>query len=174
MPPRPRKTDREVTLRAWTGFASQGHVRVAFGAAKRPSVEQEAAVEYLRANDRAIANAVTARVLKEYPRLRREHNATIDDDGDDEVTAFERSIGIGGGRRLPAIRARGGLRDVMSLGCVHVLGAARSGIAYVGFQFACDWDEEHGAGILVHRKRVVAFGHADVAFTEWRATDDAA
>lgn len=172
--PRARKTDQQIKLRAWTGFASQDGARLSIDTGKGtvPGAPQTAAIEYLRAHDAAIASAALGRVLKEYPRLRRENNANVDYDEDDEVVAFERSIGIGGPRRLPAILTRSGLRDVMSLSTVHVLGVARNGFAYVGFQFSCDWDDEHEAGILMHRRRVVAFGHADVAFTAWRATDD--
>lgn len=174
-PARRRTTDQHLTLRAWTGFASQGRARISSELGKRTALtaEQTAAIDYLRAHDVAIASAALGRVLKEYPRLRRDHNATVDDDDDDEsVVAFERSIGIGGQRRLPAIRTRSGLRDVVSLGVVHVLDVAKHGLAYVGFELASEWDEEHGAGVLMHRRRVVAFGQADVAFTAWRAIDD--
>ncbi len=114
-------------------------------------------------------------MLKEYPRLRQENNANVDDedDDDDEVVAFERSIGIRSGpRMLPAIRRRGDLRDVMMLTVIHILDVARAGQSYFGLQFECDWDDEHGAGLLMHRRRVIAFGQADVAFTGWRATAD--
>ena len=31
------------------------------------------------------------------------------------------------------------------------------------------WDEEHGAGVMTHRGRVIATGQADCSFVEWIA-----
>jgi len=50
------------------------------------------------------------------------------------------------------------LRPIVALGSVHVLSVIREGIAYVGFGFACAWDQEHGAGVMTHLGRVVAVG----------------
>lgn len=61
----------------------------------------------------------------------------------------------------------------MGLTTVHVLSASLDGKAYVGFELGCDWDEEHGAGVLLHGKRVVDVGHASVSFHEGDAGADA-
>lgn len=44
--------------------------------------------------------------------------------------------------------------------------------AYVGFSFRASWETEHGVGVLVHDRRVVQVGGADVAFTQWIAEQD--
>lgn len=64
----------------------------------------------------------------------------------------------------PAVRTESGV-------VVHAV--VRDGAAYVGYEFACAWDEEHGLGAMTHRDRVVAVGQADVAILEWIAEQDA-
>jgi len=34
----------------------------------------------------------------------------------------------------------------------------KDGIPYVGFEFGCTWDEEHGLGVLMHGTRTVEIG----------------
>jgi hypothetical protein len=44
---------------------------------------------------------------------------------------------------------------------------------YVGFEFGCTWDDEHGLGVLMHGERVVDVGGAETAFLLWIAERDA-
>ncbi len=46
------------------------------------------------------------------------------------------------------------------------------GEAYVGYQFACGWDDEHELGVMTHRGRVVSIGGGDTAFLSWIAKRD--
>ncbi|WP_170765307.1 DUF6985 domain-containing protein [Ruegeria lacuscaerulensis] len=55
--------------------------------------------------------------------------------------------------------------------CVHQI--TRAGVPYVGLEFDCTWDEEHGLGILMNGVRTVEIGGADVAITLWIAERDA-
>jgi hypothetical protein len=61
------------------------------------------------------------------------------------------------------------LRPLISLSGVHVVDVVHDGEACVGFDFECAWDEEHGAGVMTHRGRVIATGQAVSSFTEWIA-----
>jgi hypothetical protein len=82
---------------------------------------------------------------------------------------------------MPPIDRPEQLRALLGLSVVHVLKAAKGGAAYVGFEFGCTWEEEHGLGVMTHRGRVVEIplmggakvGHADVSFEEWIAEEDA-
>lgn len=56
---------------------------------------------------------------------------------------------------------------------VHIHNLLNEGIPYIGYEFGCDWDEEHGLGILMHGERVVSIGGADTALLLWIAEDDA-
>ena len=44
---------------------------------------------------------------------------------------------------------------------------------YVGYEFGCEWEDEHGLGVLMHGTRVVDVGFADTAILLWIAEADA-
>jgi hypothetical protein len=62
---------------------------------------------------------------------------------------------------------------LIGLSSVHVLSVAKDGIAYIGFEFGCTWDGEHGLGVMTHRDRVIEVGGADTSFLAWIAEQDA-
>lgn len=46
-------------------------------------------------------------------------------------------------------------------------------LPYFGITFRCTWDEEHGAGVLMHGTRVVEIGGVDTAILLWMAKENA-
>jgi hypothetical protein len=52
------------------------------------------------------------------------------------------------------------------------MAVTRSNAAYVGLEFGCTWDEEHGVGVMTHQGRAVKIGGADTAFLAWVAEGD--
>ncbi|MBL8742379.1 MAG: hypothetical protein JNK04_14825 [Myxococcales bacterium] len=65
-----------------------------------------------------------------------------------------------------------GLRKHATLTHVNVLAVAKQKRAYLGFSFGCSWDGEHGAGVMIHKRRRVTDGGADHAFLGWLAKRD--
>jgi hypothetical protein len=55
--------------------------------------------------------------------------------------------------------------------CFHEV--TRGRLPYIGFSFHCDWDREHGVGVMMHGRRAVDVGGADTAILDWIATRDA-
>jgi hypothetical protein len=108
-----------------------------------PSPEQGRTFEHLLANDEAIRDAVLAAIFAEYPGLR-------DDYGEPD--------------EMPEIEGPHGLRDLIGPGTVHLLATPKDGLTCVGFELGCNWDEEHGLGVLTHRGRVLEVGGADASF----------
>lgn len=45
-------------------------------------------------------------------------------------------------------------------------------VPYIGVQFRCKWDEEHGVGLMLYKDRVVKVGGSDTAFMTWIAEED--
>lgn len=155
----------EIALPSWAGFRTdEGRRARGDGIAwvdvtcsddagrTRPTPEQAAAFRHLIDHEAEVATAVGLALVEHYPG----EEDGGDEDEDDEITE-------------PA-----GLVSLVELARVHVLAVAQGGAAYLGFEFDCAWDEEHGAGVLTHLGRVVAAGHADVSFLEWVAELDAA
>jgi len=166
------------TLRSWAGFQSRGGAYAARNRRRRstgevaisikveteddetprlPSAAQRRAFQYMLEHESAITSAVLKRILRAYPG---EREASIDADPELED-------------ELPVIKNVKQLRDVIGLGTVHVLPVTKKERAYIGFEFGCEWDEEHGFGIMTYGTRVVVHGGADHAFLEWVAERDA-
>jgi uncharacterized protein DUF6985 len=140
---------------------SDGWVTIAFapeGRDKSPLTEQErASVQWLLDHEAEVASAVLKGLLAEYPRLQQDY-------GYDEA---EREA------CMPDVSSTEDFRQLIGLHEVHVHQLLKEGLPYVGYEFGCTWDEEHGLGVLVHASRVVKVGGANTAFTLWIAKRDA-
>lgn len=92
------------------------------------------------------------------------------------LTAARRTVHAHAVRTLEPqdLAAAATLDDVMRVNAVYVHQASRDRAPYVGVEFSCPWDEEHGLGVLLHGTRVVDIGGADTAFLLWIAERDAA
>jgi len=77
------------------------------------------------------------------------------------------------GDQMPDLQDPEELRPLIGLSGVNIFTVAKDGIAYVGFEFRCTWEEEHGLGAMTHAGRVVGVGHADMGILEWIAEQDA-
>lgn len=165
----------EVVLPSWAGFQarrgaytsvssdepSDGAVKLQVGQnddeeLEEPSPEQVAAYRHLIENEAAVADAVGRALVAYYAE---QDDARLD--------------AIEDGNPLPDVSDPAGLRSLVGLGNVHVLPVAYAGVSYVGFEFGCVWDEEHGAGVLTHCGRVVETGQADTSFGQDVAEADA-
>jgi hypothetical protein len=101
-------------------------------------------------------DAMLQRLLVEYPTIRERYEGFVDDPGD-----------------IPHVNDVNGFRRLIGLSSVHVHPVVRDEMPYVGFEFGCTWDNEHGLGVLMHGTRVVKLGGADTSFLLWIAEEDA-
>lgn len=74
---------------------------------------------------------------------------------------------------MPEITSPNELKRLIRVSFMFVHQIATDGVPYVGFEFDCTWDEEHGAGVLLHGTRVIETGGADVSFQLSIAKKDA-
>jgi len=128
-----------------------------------PAPAQIAAYEFLKKNQSELADKVLAAIFKAYPKMRKEHN---------EFLTFDDGDPIPGAVAMPPLKSASQLKKLMGLGTVHILNIAKGGQAYVGFEFGCEWDEEHGFGVMTHKLRMVEVGQGDSSFDEGIAEDD--
>jgi hypothetical protein len=63
-------------------------------------------------------------------------------------------------------------KNLIRLLSVHMMNVEKDGMAYVGYEFGCAWDAEHGLGIMTHRNRICKIGGADTSFLTWVAEED--
>jgi hypothetical protein len=122
-----------------------------------PTPEQAAAFQFLVDHDGSVHASVLGALFESYPDMNDSYG--YDDEEADEL--------------MPAINAPDQLKSLIGLSTVHVLPVSRDGVAYIGFEFGCTWDSEHGLGVMTHKDRVVKVGGADTSFLEWIAEEDA-
>lgn len=67
---------------------------------------------------------------------------------------------------VPKLTSPEDLRAQMGLHDVHLFDVVHGGEHYVGLEFGCAWEDEHGLGVLLHGSEVIALGHADCSFDE--------
>lgn len=156
----------ELVLPAWAGFeiktdedrgtkrrrSSARPVRLSIvpleaTARSHPTAEQVAAFRHLIDNEPAVGETVANDLVDYCP------GEAYDGDDDDLMELSEPDE----------------LRLLVELSSVHVLRIFHDGMACIGFEFRCVWDEEHGAGVMTHRGKVIATGQADCSFMEWVA-----
>lgn len=103
--------------------------------------------------DDTIRTALNA-VFDEYPRIQLDHS------------------GFAEPSSIPDLEDVDGLCDLVELIGIFVHPISRDGRPYVGLEFSCPWDPEHGLGVLVNGSRVVETGGGDTALLLWIAQRD--
>jgi hypothetical protein len=69
---------------------------------------------------------------------------------------------------MPVLQNPSDLKPLMGLSTVHIGDVEKDGFAYIGFEFGCNWEEEHGLGVMTHKDRIIEVGDAETAFDAWR------
>jgi len=155
-------------LDAWKGFQirqgsygsnntqekSEGHIKVTVEGVpvdyvKVSSPAQVAAIHYLVDHSEEIKDALLKGLLEKFPSLKEIYEEYLPDVS--EISQF---------------------KDVIGISYLHVMSAEKDGYAYIGFELGCTWDEDHGAGVMMHKGRVIEIGQADTSFDSWVAFDD--
>lgn len=155
------------TLPSWAGFQARGGAygardsrdpsrgRVAvtintpFDRLAHPHSSQVAAYRWLKEHEAEVARALREAAFAYYPGARAEWLGYYPD----EAAA------------LPVLTEPTELARVIGLHDVHILATAKDGFAYIGFEFGCNWDDEHGFGVMTHKDRVIAVGLAHTAIS---------
>jgi len=91
-------------------------------------------------------------------------NAQISSDGGKTYQPASADPDLCPPENMPEISVPAGLMRIIRPHTVHILASGADGIAEVGFEFACKWDEEHGIGVLTHKGTVVQVGDASASF----------
>ena len=73
---------------------------------------------------------------------------------------------------MPEISSAESFKQMIGLSWIHILEVEKNGVAYLGFELGCTWDDEHGLGIMLHKDSIIKMGGADVSFSQWIAKKD--
>lgn len=161
-------------LPSWAGFqtragaygsrssdhAGDGTVRVCFapeGRGSEPLVPDELGlIAWFFDHEAGVSDAVQKALLAAYPELQAEYQ-----------------VDAGGGGDLPDAHTVDDLKRLLGLHSVNIHQISHDGVPYLGFEFGCNWDDEHGLGVLMHGTQAVEVGGADTAILLWLAQQHA-
>jgi hypothetical protein len=116
---------------------------------KTTTIQQVNAIRFLVDNSDTVKHALLAGLLNELPSLKEIYEDLIPDI--DNIEDFKNFIGLAN---------------------LHIMTSDKDDFAYIGFELGCNWDDEHGIGIMMHKDRVVAIGQADTSFDSWVTYED--
>jgi len=139
-----------------SSFPSDGSVTVCFAPEGRdcePLLPSELAlIRWFFEHEPGVSDSLQRALVEAYPDLRDQYECEADEESP-----------------LPETRDIDDLKQVVGLHSVNIHQVSRSGVPYIGFELGCNWDEEHGLGVLMHGTQVVKIGGADTAILLWLA-----
>lgn len=123
-----------------------------------PKIHEEhiRAYKFLMDNQEQIINAILSCLYDRYPEIKGTY-----EDGEEEGEEY-----------LPDVKDISDLKPLIELYHVHIIDVFKNGIAYIGYEFNCTWDEEHGLGVMMFKDRIVDIGGSDTAILSWIAEED--
>jgi hypothetical protein len=164
-----------ITLSCWRGFQSRleaynapdsphpsnGHARITLGGdmiSENPSVQpfHINAYNYLMQFQHQVQEEILLALMAEYKNLQ-------------EIYGYEKAVAAA---IMPDVNDVQQFKKLIGLSAVHLLNVCRDDIAYVGYEFGCTWDSEHGLGVMTHKNRIIEIGDASTAFLTWIADKD--
>ncbi len=111
-----------------------------------PTYEQKNALIYLFNNDVELGQTIIDFIFQEYSKLREYYNEPED---------------------MPKISSSAELNTLIELTSIFILYNNHEEISFIGFYFGgCQWDDEHGLGVLTHKNKIVKFGQIEDATDE--------
>lgn len=164
-----------ITLNAWKGFQSRqgaysamdsriksdGTVKIRIGGDMvseniEVTEDHEKAYLYLTDQQDEIKTSILTALLNEYKNLQELYGYSEED----------------AAILMPDVNDPFEFNSLIGLSTIHLLNVSKDGTAYVGYEFGCNWDDEHGLGVMTHKERVIEIGGADTAFLSWIAERD--
>jgi len=160
-------------LPSWAGFQirngpygavsgegeSDGLVHIVFapeGRGDSPIAPDEASmVRWVIGNEKSVHDGAMARLLQEYPRFREQVFDCYDEEDAEKMA--------------PPVTTVADLKRLCGIVSINIHPLVKAGVPFVGVEFGCTWEEEHGAGVLLHGNRALECGAADTAILLWMA-----
>jgi len=140
---------------------SDGLVHILFAPEGRddsPITHNEAnMVRWVIDNEKSIHDAAMAKLLEEYPKFREEVFDCYDDEDAEELA--------------PPVATVADLKELCGIVSINIHQLVKSGVPFLGVEFGCTWEEEHGAGVLLHGFNALECGDASTAGLLWKAEE---
>ncbi len=122
----------------------------------RMSPNHKNGLRYIVDKQQVILENILDRLYDEYPKLQETY-----DYSDEEKTDC-----------MPDITKREEFAELITPTAIHILSVHKDGMPYIGYEFSCSWDREHGLGFMMYKDSVIEMGDADCSFLSWIAKKD--
>lgn len=109
-----------------------------------PSEMQLLNLRWLPPMDEPLASALLTALLGFYPRIRQDYHH------------------LEGDAALPDAVTEASLRRLIRLRSLTIHAIPHASTPYLGAEFACSWDDEHGLGMLTAGTEILSIGTADI------------
>jgi len=116
----------------------------------------ETGYNYLIDNQIVILNSILLALYDIYPKLQSNY-----DYDEDEKTIY-----------MPDIVNKEDFKILLKPRGIFILDIVKNDMPYIGFEFLCTWDDEHGCGVMTHNSKIVKIGGAETSFLSWIAEKD--
>ena len=123
---------------------------------KEISETHKSGYDYLIKNQETILRSLLGSLKKIYPKLQKKY-----DFDEEEMNQY-----------MPDISDEDDFVRLIRPHTIFIHDVAKDGIPYIGFQFDCVWDDEHGLGAMTHCGNIVEIADADTGFLSWVAEKD--
>lgn len=110
-----------------------------------PSVAQMNAYKFLKENEVNITQKVIEELFLDYPQIRAVYEGIEPE-------------------YLPEIDQPEDFHRLIKLINVYINSESMDEFSYVGFEFDCLWDIEHGLGVMVHKDKYIGCNDAEAAW----------
>lgn len=117
---------------------------------------QKAGYDYLVENQGKLADLILSALLKRYPDIQTEYGYE-----EDEKAGY-----------MPDAADIDALAGLLTPLTIFLHPVVRDDLPYIGVEFDCTWDDEHGFGVMLYGDRVAELGGADTAILTWIARRD--
>ena len=115
-------------------------------------------IQYLLDNAKEMLDVLLSKLMSEYPAIQKEFREYFEEEKWSEY--------------LPDIATVDDFCKLIKPLSIFVFNTQKDNLCYVGFEFECTWEVEHGLGFMVYKDRVADFGGADSASMDWIAERD--
>ena len=114
------------------------------------------AYEYVVSNQKKLLERVLSKLLVDYKDLQNAYGYE-----EDELAEL-----------MPEVININDFGELLLPKRVYSLNVEMENMSYFGFHFECNWDDEHGIGVMMHKDRIIKMGNSECAFLTWIARQD--
>ena len=116
-----------------------------------PTIQQVNAYDFLIVNSIKLKQSMLESLLSEYKNIQDIY----------EYPDYDKAL------LMPNVDTIEEFKSLLRIQNIYVLEDYKDDMSYVGFEFYCLWDEEHGLGIRTYLGEVIKIGFAEEAFTNY-------